>query len=168
VAETELRPNFRALGPAFQADAPRVADALRGLGPDEARELARALAGGQATLVVDGQERALTPEMVAIVERPRTGWNLVHEGGVSVALDVEITPELRLEGLARELVRAVNDLRKEHGLALDARIDLAVEIEPAPVGAEAVVDGGPCGFLLAGRDASCRALLGDAPCDLRV
>jgi isoleucyl-tRNA synthetase len=51
----------------------------------------------------------------------------VREGGASVALDLTVTPELRLEGLARELVRAVQDLRKDAGLKVSDRIELAVE-----------------------------------------
>jgi isoleucyl-tRNA synthetase len=52
---------------------------------------------------------------------------MVREGGASVALDLTVTPELRLEGLARELVRAVQDLRKDAGLNVSDRIQLAVE-----------------------------------------
>jgi isoleucyl-tRNA synthetase len=54
---------------------------------------------------------------------------VVREGPVSVALDLEVTPELRREGLARDLVRAVQDLRKAAGLAVDDRIELAVKAE---------------------------------------
>jgi isoleucyl-tRNA synthetase len=54
---------------------------------------------------------------------------VVRDGPTAVALDLEITPELRLEGLARDLVRAVQDLRKAAGLAVDDRIELAVKAD---------------------------------------
>jgi isoleucyl-tRNA synthetase len=72
-----------------------------------------------------------------VVEEPVTGWRVVREGPASVALDLEVTPELRGEGLARELVRAVQDLRKAADLAVDDRIELAVKAD-GPL-AEAVV-----------------------------
>ncbi|MBW3562626.1 MAG: isoleucine--tRNA ligase [Actinobacteria bacterium] len=131
LAERSLKPNFRALGPAFQQHAPTVADALRGLGPDEVERIVAELHDGDASLDVDGTSRAITRDMVEIVETPKTGWVLTGEGSTSFALDVEIDDELRTEGQVRELMRAVNDLRKERELALDDRIELAVAIEPS-------------------------------------
>jgi isoleucyl-tRNA synthetase len=64
-----------------------------------------------------------------VVEEPVTGWRVAREGGSSVALDLEVTPELRREGLTRDLVRAVQDLRKEAGLRVEDRIELAVRAE---------------------------------------
>jgi len=64
-----------------------------------------------------------------VVEGPVTGWRVARDGATVVALDLELTPELRLEGLARDLVRAVQDLRKAAGLAVDDRIELAVKAD---------------------------------------
>ncbi|HEX2026381.1 MAG TPA: isoleucine--tRNA ligase [Nitriliruptorales bacterium] len=133
LVERRLTPNFRALGPAFQRDAPQVADALRRLDHDAATALARELAVGTATLDVGGRARALTPDMVEVVETPRTGWQLASEGATSCALDTTVTEELRIEGLARELVRAVNDRRKELDLAIEQRIALHLAVSPAEV-----------------------------------
>ncbi|MDP9022099.1 MAG: isoleucine--tRNA ligase [Actinomycetota bacterium] len=135
LADRHLKPNFRALGPAFQQDAPKVAEALRSLGPDQAGALADQIAQGKATIDVDGRARAITADMVEVVETPRTGWQLTSEGATSVALDTELTDELRTEGLARELIRAVNDRRKDLGLDLDQRIRLCVDIAPDDVAA---------------------------------
>ena len=71
----------------------------------------------------------LGPEEVQVVEEPVTGWRVVRDGATTVALDLEVPPELRLEGLARDLVRAVQDLRKAAGLAVDDRIELAVKAD---------------------------------------
>jgi isoleucyl-tRNA synthetase len=121
-----LVPNFRALGPRFGRQAPTVAAAVR---EADAGELApRLQAGERVELEVPGVGRVeLGPDEVGVAEEPVTGWRLVREGGASVALDLTVTPELRLEGLARELVRAVQDLRKDAGLKVSDRIELAVE-----------------------------------------
>ena len=123
-----LVPNFRAIGPRFGKAAPRVAGAVRGA---DAGQLAPRLRAGERVEVEvpDHGPVDLGPEEVGVVEEPVTGWRVVREGGSSVALDLEITPELRLEGLARDLVRAVQDLRKEAGLRVEDRIELAVGAE---------------------------------------
>ena len=70
----------------------------------------------------------LTPGMVEVEVRPRTGWQVATQGPVAVAVDTTVTDELRLEGAVRELVRAVNEHRKALDLALDARIALTVDV----------------------------------------
>jgi isoleucyl-tRNA synthetase len=122
-----LVPNFRALGPRFGGRAPAVAAAVRA--GDAAALAPRLAAGERVTLEVEGAPVELGPEEVGVVEEPVTGWRVVREGTASVALDLEVTPELRREGLARDLVRAVQDLRKAAGLAVDDRIELAVKAE---------------------------------------
>jgi len=68
------------------------------------------------------------PDEATVTEEPVTGWRVVRDGtgAFGVALDLDLTPELRREGLARDLVRAVQDLRKSAGLAVSDRIDLAI------------------------------------------
>jgi isoleucyl-tRNA synthetase len=74
---------------------------------------------------LDGQ--VLAPDEVEIQATPRPGTVVAHDEGLVVVLDTELTPELRAEGDARELQRAVQDLRKDAGLALDDRIELWVD-----------------------------------------
>jgi isoleucyl-tRNA synthetase len=126
-----LAPNFRALGPRFGRDAQAVAAALRRLPATEAAELApRLRAGERVRLEVDGLGPVeLGPAEVGVVEEPVTGWRVVRDGATAVALDLEVSPELRLEGLARDLVRAVQDLRKAAGLEVADRIELAVKAD---------------------------------------
>jgi isoleucyl-tRNA synthetase len=126
-----LAPNFRALGPRFGRDAQAVAAALRQAPADLAAELApRLRAGGRVELAVDGLGAVeLGAEEVTVVEEPVTGWRVVRDGATAVALDLEVTPQLRLEGLARDLVRAVQDLRKGAGLEVADRIELAVKAD---------------------------------------
>jgi isoleucyl-tRNA synthetase len=126
-----LAPNFRALGPRFGRDAQAVAGALRSAPAEVSAELApRLRAGARVELAVDGLGTVeLGTEEAQVVEEPVTGWRVVRDGPTAVALDLEVSPELRLEGLARDLVRAVQDLRKAAGLAVDDRIELAVKAE---------------------------------------
>ena len=136
-----LKPNFRALGPAFQKRAPEVAEAIRALPPEQAEAVADALADGPARLELDGEQVELTAEMVEVVESPRTGWAVASDGGTSFALDTELTRPLQVEGAARELIRAVNDRRKAADLALDERITLTVAVAPAALDEELAAGG---------------------------
>ena len=69
----------------------------------------------------------LEPDEVEILATPRPGTAVAHDEGLVVVIDTEISPELRAEGDARELQRAIQDLRKDAGLALDDRIELWVD-----------------------------------------
>ena len=139
LVDRSVKPNFRALGPAFGQRAPRVAAALSALDSPATETF---LAGGdELTLVVDGDEVGLTPDMFEIVEMPRTGWSIARDGSYAVALDTELTPELEVEGAARELVRAVNEHRKAEGLELADRIRLEVDVAPGDLADRLVAAG---------------------------
>ncbi|MDX6283720.1 MAG: isoleucyl-tRNA synthetase, partial [Kribbellaceae bacterium] len=79
-------------------------------------------ASGTATVLVDGANVELTADDVLLSERPREGWSVVNEQGETVALDLEITPELKQAGLAREVVRTLQEARKNSGLEVSDRI----------------------------------------------
>ena len=125
-----LVPNFPALGPRFGRDAQAVAAALRQAPATLAAELAPRLRAGERVELAGraGLGRA-GPDEAGVVEEPVIGWRVVPDGATVVALDLELSPELRWEGLARDLVRAVQDLRKAAGLAVDDRIELAVKAD---------------------------------------
>jgi isoleucyl-tRNA synthetase len=114
--------NFRALGKRFGKDTPAVAAAVAAA---DAATLAAALRDtGAATVLLDGTEVSVSPEEVVVTETPREGWAVVTAGGETVALDLTITPELRRAGLAREVVRLVQEGRKNAGLDVTDRIEL--------------------------------------------
>ena len=99
-----VKPNFRALGRRFGARTPAVAAAIEAADP--ARLAAELRSAGTASVVVDGAPVGLDADDVIVTQTPRSGWAVAADGGETVALDVTITPELRREGLAREVVPA--------------------------------------------------------------
>jgi isoleucyl-tRNA synthetase len=140
----ELKPNYRSLGPRFGKHMPQVASAVAALDPERAAEMLRG--GGSVGLSVDGEEHALGPDDVQMVLQPLEGYQVERSGTHAVALNLELTSELRREGLAREVVHAVQAARKNAGLNVEDRIALrlggddelleAVRVHEAYVSAE--------------------------------
>ncbi|WP_203568039.1 isoleucine--tRNA ligase [Aestuariimicrobium ganziense] len=113
--------NFRALGRRFGKETPLVAAAIAA---SDAAVLAADLAAhGVATVDYEGGTQVGADEVI-ISERPREGWSVVNEQGETVALDLELTPALVQAGLAREVVRLVQETRKASGLEVSDRITL--------------------------------------------
>jgi len=121
LVDVTAKANFRALGRRFGKGVQAVAAAVAAA---DAAALAAGLRAGTASVVVDGEPVALSPEEVVVTETPRTGWAVASGAGETVALDLELTPELRRAGLVREAVRLVQDARKSSGLAVSDRIEL--------------------------------------------
>jgi len=79
---------------------------------------------GRLSVVVDGEEIGLSDDELVVTETPRAGWTVAGEAGISIALDLDLTPELRRAGLAREVVRVLQDGRKRAGLDITDRIEV--------------------------------------------
>ncbi|MDQ4143892.1 MAG: isoleucine--tRNA ligase [Actinomycetota bacterium] len=117
-----IKPNFKALGPRF---GPRVKEVAGALAAADARELVASLeANDSAEISVDGEEISLSRDDLDVRVEGREGFSLAQDGPYGVALDLDLTPDLEAEGVAREIVRAVQDLRKSSGLAVEDRITL--------------------------------------------
>ncbi|UTI64458.1 isoleucine--tRNA ligase [Paraconexibacter antarcticus] len=129
----ELKANYRALGPRFGKHMPAAAAAIAAL---DAGHVAAAIREGRTFGVfVDGREHELGAEDVSLVMQPLEGYEVEREGNHAVALDLTIDEDLRREGWAREVVRAVQNLRKDSGLNVGDRITLALEGDEALVAA---------------------------------
>jgi isoleucyl-tRNA synthetase len=120
----ELKPNYRALGPRFGKDMPLVADAVAAL--DGAHAAATLRAGGTVGIQINGSEHPLTADDVQLVLQPLEGYQVERAGTHAVALNLELDDELRREGLAREVVHAIQAARKSAGLNVEDRISLTL------------------------------------------
>ncbi|MEV0399098.1 isoleucine--tRNA ligase [Actinoallomurus sp. NPDC050550] len=123
LVEYQVKPNFRELGKRFAKQTPKVAAAVTAAEP---AGLVHALRdSGSVTVEADEVGKVeLTPDDVIVTERPRSGWAVESAAGETVALDLTVTPELRRAGLVREVIRLVQEARKNTGLDISDRIDL--------------------------------------------
>ena len=119
-----VKPNYRSLGPRFGKRMPQVAAAVEALDPVH---VAKVMAdGGEIGINVDGDEHTIGPDEVTLALQPLDGYEVEAEAGHAVALQLELDDELRREGLAREIVHAVQNARKAAGLDISDRIELAL------------------------------------------
>jgi isoleucyl-tRNA synthetase len=123
----EAKPNYRALGKRFGSRTPLAAAAAAALESDSLRGLD---SGDAVYITVEGETHALSPDEVTIIRRAAGDLVVAEEGEYFAAVDPTVTPELRLEGLARELVSRVQRLRKESGFAVSDRISLGIWGDP--------------------------------------
>ena len=121
LVDVTVKANFRPLGARFGKG---VQDVAKAVAAADAAELAAAVRAGTAAVEVNGETVSLSAEEVVVTETPRSGWAVASGPGATVALDLEVTPELRRAGLVREVVRLVQDARKSTGLDVSDRIEL--------------------------------------------
>ena len=117
-----LKPNYRTLGPRFGKAMPQVAAAVAALDPDHVAQALRA--GHPVGVFIDGHDHTLDAEDLQLAMAPLPGYQLEREGSHAVALELLIDEDLRREGLAREVVHAVQLARREAGLKISDRIVL--------------------------------------------
>jgi isoleucyl-tRNA synthetase len=117
------KPNYRVLGPRLG----RLVKELAALLSADDGTIASELAGGTGVIVMIGGESVpLSPDDVDLVQEVSEGWGVASDGGITVALELEINDALRREGQARELVRAIQEARRVAGLDVSDRIELGV------------------------------------------
>ncbi|MGA9858574.1 MAG: isoleucine--tRNA ligase [Solirubrobacteraceae bacterium] len=125
LVEIEIKPNYRALGPRFGKQMPMVAAAVAGL---DAGHVTAALRDGRpVSISLGGDEHPLGPDDLLVSMKPLEGYRVEHEGSHAVALEVEIDESLRVEGWARDIVRAVQNARQGAGLQITDRISLTLD-----------------------------------------
>jgi len=127
LVDYEVRPRFEVLGPRYGEQVQALAEALRRLSPEEARRVA---SQGRAVVEVDGQRVELVGEELEVRVREREGFVAEAGRGFVVVLDTHLSPELRREGLARELVHHIQQVRRQANLRVDQRIHLFLEVPP--------------------------------------
>ena len=119
-----IKPNFKVLGPKFGKDMRFVGQAIQNLTQEDIATIEKQ---GEITLNINEKIVNLTIDEVEITSQDIEGWLVANQGGLTVALDVTITDDLRKEGNARELINRVQNLRKESGFDVTDKIKLIIQ-----------------------------------------
>jgi isoleucyl-tRNA synthetase len=122
IVNKSAKPNFKSIGPKFGKKANPVANAIRELGKTEINRLEK---GEDVKISVGGEDITVSLSDVEIVSSEIKGWLVESEEGVTVAVDTELTEELIREGLAREFVNRVQNMRKDAGYEVTDRIAIS-------------------------------------------
>jgi isoleucyl-tRNA synthetase len=119
----QIKPNFKALGPRFGKDMGLIAKEIQSFTQDQINELDKA---GELTITSSGKSITLTVEDVEISSQDIPGWLVANSNGITVALDITISEELRMEGIARELVNRIQNIRKDSGFEVTDKIKVQI------------------------------------------
>ncbi|MFC4870420.1 isoleucine--tRNA ligase [Negadavirga shengliensis] len=118
-----VKPNFPLLGKRFGPKMKLVAKAVQQWGKEEISAIERE---GKLEIDLDGEKAVLSLEEVLIQSQDIPGWSVATDGGITVALDVTVTEALKQEGIARDLVNRIQNLRKDMGLEVQDKINIKV------------------------------------------
>ena len=119
-----IKPNFKTLGPRFGKDMKLIANTISKLSSEDIKKIEQT---GSFDVDINGKIVTLDLDDFEITSQDIEGWLVANEGTLTVALDVTITDELRKEGIARELVNRIQNLRKDSGFEVTDRIDVKLQ-----------------------------------------
>ncbi|MGH2665506.1 isoleucine--tRNA ligase [Flavobacterium sp.] len=122
----QIKPNFKALGPRFGKDMNLISKEIQNLSAEQINKLDR---DGSLDIVISGKSITLSLEDVEISSQDIEGWLVANSGGITVALDITISDELKNEGIARELVNRIQNIRKDSGFEVTDKIKVAIQKE---------------------------------------
>ncbi|WP_337439931.1 isoleucine--tRNA ligase [Alistipes sp.] len=128
-----IKPNFKTLGPKYGKYMKQIAALTAQFSQERIAEIESA---PESVLEIDGQQIVVTPADFEITSEDMPGWLVASEGKLTVALDITLTDELRAEGVARELINRIQNIRKDSGFEVTDKI--CVEIEQKELVADAV------------------------------
>ena len=120
----EIKPNFKTLGPRFGKEMKAVSEAIVGFSEEQIQTMEKE---GSLSIEISGKNIILDVSDVIIQSKDISGWSVVSEQGVTVALDCSLTEDLLLEGIARELVNRVQNLRKDMDFEVTDAINLKLK-----------------------------------------
>ena len=123
----KIKPDFKKLGPRYGKVMKQLAAAIQAMTQEDIALLEQ---NGSFTFNLEGVESVIVADDVEIISEDIPGWLVANEGRLTIALDITVTDELRKEGLARELVNRIQNLRKSSGLEITDKIRIAMV--PAP------------------------------------
>jgi isoleucyl-tRNA synthetase len=121
LVDVSVKANFKSLGARYGKQTPLVAQAIAN---EDANSIVAAVRAGETTIEADGQPYVITIDDVVITEVPREGWTVASADGESLALDLELTPALIAQGIARDVTRLIQDARKSSGFDISDRIEV--------------------------------------------
>ena len=128
----KVKPNFKLLGPRFGKNMKEAGAAIMALSQDQIAEFEKS---GIWNLEFDGESYQITSAEVEIISEDIPGWLVANEGRLTVALDITVTEELLHEGIAREFVNRIQNMRKESGFEVTDKIRVVIEDLPFISGA---------------------------------
>jgi isoleucyl-tRNA synthetase len=120
----QIKPNFKALGPRFGKDMGLISKEIQVLSSEQINQLER---DGSLSIVIAGNNVILSLEDVEITSQDIEGWLVANSNGITVALDITISPELKQEGIARELVNRIQNIRKDSGFEVTDKIKVYLQ-----------------------------------------
>lgn len=123
----QIKPNFKALGPRFGKEMGNIAKEIQNLNQDQIGEIDK---NGEISIVVSGNNVILTIADVEISSQDIPGWLVANSNGVTVALDITISDELRKEGIARELINRIQNIRKDSGFEVTDKVKVKILSQP--------------------------------------
>lgn len=123
----QIKPNFKALGPRFGKDMGLISKEIQSFGQEQINQLDKE---GSLDIVVSGKSITLTTEDVEISSQDIPGWLVANANGITVALDITISEDLRKEGIARELVNRIQNIRKDSGFEVTDKVQVQIQNEP--------------------------------------
>lgn len=121
IVNKSAKANFKSIGPKFGKKVKTVAESIKLFTKEQ---IAKIESGNKVELNVDGEELSISPEDVEVVSSEIKGWVVESEEGVTVAIDTELSDELISEGLAREFVNRIQNMRKDAGFDVTDRIKI--------------------------------------------
>ena len=123
----QIKPNFKALGPRFGKDIGLISKEIQGFSQEQISQLDKA---GSIAIVISGNSITLSLEDVEISSQDIEGWLVANSNGITVALDITISGELKQEGIARELVNRIQNIRKDSGFEVTDKIKVHLQKNP--------------------------------------
>ena len=122
----QIKPNFKVLGPRFGKDMKLIANSIQKLQANDIKQIEEK---GVLDIEINGKSIRLQLDDVDITSQDIEGWLVANQGAMTVALDVTISEPLRLEGIARELVNRIQNLRKDSGFEVTDRIEVFLQAD---------------------------------------
>jgi isoleucyl-tRNA synthetase len=124
IIKKKIKPNFKTLGPKYSKLMKQISAVI---GQMSQADIAAIETQGSFDITVENEKIALAPEDVEILSEDIPGWLVASEGAITVALDINVTEDLRLEGIARELINRIQNIRKDSDFEVTDKVNIQIK-----------------------------------------